>query len=102
MVYLVQGKSSLVIDTLGRALAPKKQTTSVAYEPVDPGAHDVIEGAPNRTVVVDQAKTGVFNPAAFLGLAQPLKIIFAESAEAQASSSQYKRDQSGQGIGRGS
>ena len=80
------GKSSLVIDTLGRALAPKKQTTSVAYEPVDPGAHDVIEGAPNRSVVVDQAKTGVVSPAAFLGLAQPLKIIFAESAEAQAHS----------------
>ena len=62
------GKSSLVIDTLGRALAPKKQTTSVAYEPVDPGIYDAIEGAPNRTVVVDQARAGVVSPAAFLGL----------------------------------
>ena len=78
------GKSSLVIDTLGRALAPKKQTTSVAYEPVDPGAHDAIEGAPERTVVVDQARVGVVSPAAFLGLAKPLKAIFAASAEAQA------------------
>lgn len=38
------GKSSLVIDTLGRALAPRKQTTSVAYEPVEPSEHERIEG----------------------------------------------------------
>ncbi len=78
------GKSSLVIDTLGRALAPKKQTTSVAYEPVDPGVYDEIIGAPDRTVVVDQAKAGVVNPAAFLGLTQPLVTLFAASSEAQA------------------
>ena len=78
------GKSSLVIDTIGRALAPKKQTTSVAYEPVDPGAHDSIEGAPDRTVVVDQTKAGMSSPAAFLGLTKPLQVIFAESSEARA------------------
>ena len=31
------GKSTLMIDTIGRVLAPAKQTTSVAYEPVQPG-----------------------------------------------------------------
>jgi excinuclease ABC subunit A len=41
------GKSTLIIDTLGRALNPKKQITSVAREPLDPGAHDSIENTPN-------------------------------------------------------
>jgi excinuclease ABC subunit A len=78
------GKSSLVIDTLGRALAPRKQTTSVAYEPVDPGEHDRIVGAPLRTLLVDQSKAGLYSPAAFLGLAQPLRSLFAASPEARA------------------
>jgi excinuclease ABC subunit A len=78
------GKSSLVIDTLGRALAPRKQTTSVAYEPVDPGKHERIEGAPMRTLLVDQSKAGLHSPAAFLGLAQPLRALFAASPEARA------------------
>ena len=62
------GKSTLLIDTLGRALAPKKQTTSVAYEPVEPGEHDAIEGAPARTVLVDQSRAGVHSPLSFLDL----------------------------------
>ncbi len=78
------GKSSLVMDTLGRALAPRKQTTSVAYEPVDPGEHDQIVGAPLRTLLVDQSKAGLYSPAAFLGLAQPLRALFAASPEARA------------------
>jgi excinuclease ABC subunit A len=78
------GKSSLVIDTLGRALAPRKQTTSVAYEPVDPGEHDRIEGAPPRTLLVDQSRAGLYSPAAFLGLAQPLRALYAASPEARA------------------
>ncbi len=77
------GKSSLVIDTLGRVLAPKKQTTSIAYEPVDPGLHDAILGAPDRTVVVDQARSGLVSPAAYLELTKPLVTLFAESSEAQ-------------------
>ena len=40
------GKSTLMIDTIGRVLAPAKQTTSVAYEPVQPGQHDAIEYEP--------------------------------------------------------
>ncbi len=78
------GKSTLMMDTLGRALVPRKQTTSVAYEPVDPGAHDRIEGAPQRAVLVDQARHGVSNPAAFLNLNTVLRSMFAESADARA------------------
>jgi len=77
------GKSTLVADTLGRALAPKKQTTSVAYEPVEPGEHDLIEGAPMRTLVVDQSRAGLTSPATFLDLARPLQAIYAASPEAQ-------------------
>jgi excinuclease ABC subunit A len=73
-----------VIDTLGRALAPKKQTTSVAYEPVDPGEHDAIEGAPARVLLVDQSRAGVSSPAGFLGLVQPLHSLYAASGDARA------------------
>ena len=78
------GKSSLLIDTLGRALAPKKQTTSVAYEPVEPGEHDRIEGAPPRVLLVDQSKAGVVSPAAYLGMAPALQARYAESEDANA------------------
>jgi excinuclease ABC subunit A len=78
------GKSTLIMDTLGRALAPQRQTTSVARAPVDPGAHDAIEGAPSRVVLVDQSRAGVHSPAAFLGLAAPLRALFALSQSAQA------------------
>lgn len=78
------GKSTLLIDTLGRALAPKKQTTSVAYEPIDPGAHEAIEGAPSRTILVDQARAGVTSPADFLQLSRPLRALYAASDDAKA------------------
>jgi excinuclease ABC subunit A len=78
------GKSTLLIDTLGRALAPKKQTTSVAYEPMDPGEHQAIEGAPARTILVDQARAGVHSPASLLGLSRPLQSLYAASGAAQA------------------
>jgi excinuclease ABC subunit A len=78
------GKSTLLIDTLGRALAPKKFTTSVAYEPIEPGAHDAIEGAPARTILVDQALAGMTSPADFLKLTQPLRRLYADSDDAQA------------------
>jgi excinuclease ABC subunit A len=78
------GKSTLIVDTLARVLAPKKHTTSVAREPLEPGAHDAIEGAPARTVVVDQARAGVHSPADFLGLARAWQALYAASADAQA------------------
>jgi excinuclease ABC subunit A len=78
------GKSTLIIDTLGRALAPAKHTTSVAIEPITPGAHDAIEGAPPRVVVVDQTRAGLHSPAAHLGLVQPLRALYAASDDARA------------------
>ena len=78
------GKSSLIMDTLGRALAPKKQTTSVAHEPAAPGKHERIEGAPARVVLVDQTKAGITSPAAYLGLEPPLRRLFADSEDAHA------------------
>ena len=76
------GKSTLLIDTVGRALAPRKQTTSVAHEPIEPGEHDAIEGAPARTLVVDQSRAGVHSPLSFLDLGRPLRGLAAESADA--------------------
>ena len=73
------GKSTLAVDTLGHALAPPRLTTSVAYERVDPGAHAGIEGAPPRTVVVDQARGGIVSAASFLGIGQALRQLYASS-----------------------
>lgn len=78
------GKSTLLIDTLGRALAPKKQTTSVAYENIEPGIHESIEGAPPRTVIVDQTRAGVHSPGNFLELADRIVELYAESDDAKA------------------
>lgn len=78
------GKSTLLIDTVGKALAPKKHTTSVARELVEPGEHQAIEGAPRRTIMVDQAKAGVTTPAAFLNLGRFLRKLYAAADEAQA------------------
>jgi excinuclease ABC subunit A len=78
------GKSTLAVDTLGLALAPPRLTTSVAYERVEPGAHDGIDGAPARTIVVDQESQGVTSPAALLGVATALRRAFAESDSAVA------------------
>ncbi len=73
------GKSSLIIDTLARALAPQKLTTSVAREPLEPGKYSSLTGAPARTLVVDQSRAGLRSPASFLGLTEPLRKIFANS-----------------------
>ncbi len=78
------GKSTLLIDTLGRILAPKKQTTSVAYEQLEPGEYESIAGAPQRTIVVDQAKAGVTSPVAFLELERPLRLLYAATDDAAA------------------
>ena len=78
------GKSTLLIDTLGRALAPVKHTTSVAREPLEPGKHDKVIGAPSRTLVVDQTRKGVQNPATFLEIMNPLIKLYSESEDAKA------------------
>ena len=78
------GKSTLMIDTIGRALAPKKITTSVAHQPMDPGEHDSLEGAPKKTILLDQSQRGIRSPADFLDLLRPLRRIYAESDDAKA------------------
>lgn len=78
------GKSTLVVDTLGLALAPPRLTTSVAMERYRPGEHDAIEGAPPRTVSVDQSRAGITSPGHFLGVIPALRRAFAASDEAVA------------------
>jgi excinuclease ABC subunit A len=76
------GKSTLAIDILARALAPARISTSVAYDDIRPGAHDGIDGAPDRVVVSDQSRSGIQTPGAFLGVLEPLRRAYAESGEA--------------------
>jgi excinuclease ABC subunit A len=78
------GKSTLMVDTIGRSLAPRKITTSVAHEPMDPGAHDAIEGAPAKTVLLDQSLRRIRSPGQFLNLLPRLLHIYADSADAKA------------------
>lgn len=76
------GKSTLIIDTLARALSPRKQTTSVAYAPVDPGAHESIDNAPKNTLILDQTRRGITSPGRFLGIDKVLGRIFAATSDA--------------------
>lgn len=78
------GKSTLLIDTVGRALAPRTITTSVAHEPMEPGKHEAIEGAPSKTILLDQSRKGIWSPGQFLGLFPPLLRLYAESEDARA------------------
>ncbi len=84
------GKSTLIIDTLGRALNPVKQTTSVAREPLDPGAYHSIENTPGNALIIDQTKRGIQSPSKFLGLDRQLVKVYSESAEARAKSLKVK------------
>ena len=78
------GKSTLAIGIVARSLAPRRLTTSVAYDDVRPGAHDRIDGAPGRVIHADQSRTGIHTPGTFLGVMDPLREAFARSAEAAA------------------
>jgi excinuclease ABC subunit A len=76
------GKSSLIHDTLGRVLAPKKQTTSVAYEPIEPGKYENISGAPKQAMVIDQSRKQVYSPLTFFNLRKPILSLYASSDDA--------------------
>jgi len=78
------GKSTLLIDTIGRILVPKKHTTSVAYEPLDPGEYQKIEGveALQRTLVIDQTRTQVSTPFNYFELKTPILSLYAKSDDA--------------------
>ncbi|MHA2246932.1 MAG: ATP-binding cassette domain-containing protein, partial [Candidatus Hodarchaeales archaeon] len=78
------GKSTLLIDVLSRIIVPKKHTTSVAYEPIDPGEYGSIEGAPSRAMIIDQSKQEVSSPFTYFNLRKPLYSLYAESDDASA------------------
>ena len=77
------GKSSLIVDTVGLALAPPKITSSIpTHTRLDPGAHDRIENAPKRTVIADQSRQAIVSPGAHLNLIDAIRKTFAEGEQA--------------------
>ena len=77
------GKSSLVVDTLALALArPKPSERLVDVVRVEPGSHDAISGAPDRTIVADQSRAAITSPGMFLGLIDAIRKAFASSETA--------------------
>ncbi len=78
------GKSSLLIDTVGRALVKQLHTSSFAREPLEAGEYEEISNAPKRTLLVDQSRRGIQSPASYLDLTRPLFNIFLNSDDAQA------------------
>jgi excinuclease ABC subunit A len=74
------GKSTLAIGIVARALAPRRLTTSVAYDDIRPGAHAGIDGTPARTIHTDQSRSGIHTPGAFLGLLDPLRRAYADAS----------------------
>ena len=77
------GKSSLVVDTLALALARPKTSERIAEViRVEPGLHDTISGAPDRTVVADQSRSDVTSPGMFLGLVDAVRKAFASGEAA--------------------
>jgi excinuclease ABC subunit A len=77
------GKSSLVVDTVALALArPKTSERLVDVTRIEPGRHDSISGAPDRTVVADQSRSAITSPGMFLGLVDAVRRAFAASDDA--------------------
>jgi excinuclease ABC subunit A len=77
------GKSSLVVDTVALALARPKTSDRLADAVrVEPGSHDAISGAPDRTIVADQSRAAITSPGMFLGLIDAVRKSFASSEAA--------------------
>ncbi|MFW9978285.1 MAG: excinuclease ABC subunit UvrA [Candidatus Thorarchaeota archaeon] len=77
------GKSSLIVETLQRALARKFHNAEAT-----PGKHDSIEGVEqlDKVIVIDQSpigRTPRSNPATYVGLWSPLRDLFASLPESQ-------------------
>ncbi|GAA5005119.1 ATP-binding cassette domain-containing protein [Actinopolymorpha pittospori] len=78
------GKSSLVVDTIALGLArPKTNIPHSGIIRVEPGVHDAISGAPDRTIVADQARAEITSPGMFLGLINAVRKSFAASEVAR-------------------
>lgn len=79
------GKSTLILDTLARVIAPRKSTSSVERRvSIEPAAHDAIEGAPPRAIVLDQTREGIHSPVSFLGLKKAFEQRYVQSEAAVA------------------
>jgi len=77
------GKSSLVVDTVALALARPKTSDRIAdVIRVEPGRHDAIAGAPERTIIADQSRASITSPGMFLGLIDAVRKSFAASEAA--------------------
>ncbi|AMV16565.1 excinuclease ABC subunit UvrA [Planctomyces sp. SH-PL14] len=77
------GKSSLVMETLGRAIARHLHRVGEA-----PGAYDELRGIEkvNKVIVVDQSPLGstpASNPATYTGVWDPIRELFARLPEAK-------------------
>jgi excinuclease ABC subunit A len=77
------GKSSLVIDTLYRALARSRSLTAPR-----PGAHESVEGAAfvDRVIDIDQSpigRTPRSNPATYTGAFTPIRELFSQVPESR-------------------
>ena len=75
------GKSTLIIDTIARANAPKKITTSVAYEDMEPGRCRSLKNLPAKALVIDQEKAKVLSLLKFINLKVLLEKAYTESDE---------------------
>ncbi len=74
------GKSSLVVDTIGLALAPPKRgVPGAGVIRLERGDCDSISGAPPRTIAADQSRVAITSPGMFLGLVDAVRKQFAAS-----------------------
>jgi excinuclease ABC subunit A len=72
------GKSSLVVDTLGLALAPPKRgVPGTGVIRTERGDCDGISDAPSRTIAADQSRAAITSPGMFLGLIDAVRKQFA-------------------------
>ena len=77
------GKSSLIVDTIALGLVrPRTNIPGSGMIRVQPGEHDDISGAPNRTVVADQSRAEITSPGMFLGLIGAIRKEFAATETA--------------------
>jgi excinuclease ABC subunit A len=73
-----------MVDTIARAIAPKKLTTSVAYEETTPNEYDSIVGSPSKVTILDQGRKGIRNPGNALDFFRILFDLYAKSEDAKA------------------
>ena len=71
------GKSTPIVDTVGRALAPTRATGTWSTGPTRAQPYDDIDAPPLKVVMVDQSKRGVQAPGLHLGVVASLRKRYA-------------------------